>query len=398
MASISALPFSARALHPLPLIDGQTRMFLFQKPLLPSHYSVWFEPPDESGDEVLRIVSERRSLKLKGHSFREFHRCVVPLLDGKHTMEEICRETTDIFDAEDLDAALRMLAAQGIVIEGATATMADGVAERLMPQLNYFHEMTEEGRNLQARLTAAKVAVIGLGGAGAATALSLAASGVGKLIAVDDQPLTPPDIYLSPIFGTEEIGRNRAESLEARVRSSAPQVETSAISARIETEDELWRSIEGSDFVVCCLDAGMLNLAYKLNKVCMRYGVRWISAALEGAEVVVGPAFDPHSGPCYMCYRMRSVACASNPNASFAFERYLDRKKTDLSGRRENLVFGAGIVANMLGVEVMKALTGSSEPSLVGRLLTVNLQDLSTQKHTVLQKPWCPTCMEREPQ
>ena len=23
----------------------------FRKPLLPSHYSVWFEPPDESGDQ-----------------------------------------------------------------------------------------------------------------------------------------------------------------------------------------------------------------------------------------------------------------------------------------------------------------------------------------------------------
>ena len=46
----------------------------FRKPLLPSHYSVWFEPPDEAGDEVLHIVSERRSLKLKGCAFREFTR------------------------------------------------------------------------------------------------------------------------------------------------------------------------------------------------------------------------------------------------------------------------------------------------------------------------------------
>jgi citronellol/citronellal dehydrogenase len=50
---------------------------------------VWFDPPDEDGDEVLHIVSERRSLKLKGRSFREFHQRVIPMLNGKHSVEEI---------------------------------------------------------------------------------------------------------------------------------------------------------------------------------------------------------------------------------------------------------------------------------------------------------------------
>jgi bacteriocin biosynthesis cyclodehydratase domain-containing protein len=108
--------------------------------------------------------------------------------------------------------------------------------------------------------------------------------------------------------------------------------------------------------------------------------------------VVVGPAVHPGQGPCYLCYRMRSVACAGNPEDAFAYERYLDRRRQDDGARRENLVFGAGLAAHLLGLEVLKELTGLSEPSLAGRILTVRLTDLQIERHTVLRKPWCPAC------
>jgi adenylyltransferase/sulfurtransferase len=366
---------------------------LFHKPLIPSHFSFWYEPPDESGDEVLRIVSSRRSLKLKGSLFREFNRRLRPLLDGKHTMDEVFAETADIFSADDLSGALEMLAGQGVVVEGASPDVAQEVADRLMPQLNYFHEMTDGGRDLQLRLASAQVAVLGLGGAGAMTAVGLAAAGVGRLVCLDAGDLTPSDVYFSPIFGSGEVGAKRVERLKAHVRDSAPQVEVTALTGTIDSEDDIWRAIEGSDFVVSCLDEGMLNLAYKLNKVCLGHRMPWMCVGLEGAEIVVGPVFHPPHGPCYMCYRMRAVACAGNPEATFAVERHLDRAKTDLSHKREGLVFGAGIAGNMAGLEVVKMLTGASQPSLVGRLLTVSLQDLRAQKHTVLKKPMCPACM-----
>jgi len=111
--------------------------------------------------------------------------------------------------------------------------------------------------------------------------------------------------------------------------------------------------------------------------------------------VTVGPAVHPGQSACYLCYRMRLVACAGNPEDAFAFEKYLDRRKRDDSGKRENLVFSAGLAANLLGLEVVKELTGLAEPSLVGRILTVGLTDLNIQKHVVLRKPWCPACFPK---
>jgi len=78
----------------------------FRKPLLPTHYRVLLEPPDEKGDEVLQFLSSTRRIKLKGHSFREFRREVVPLLDGCHTMADIASATAEVFAPSDLDAEI----------------------------------------------------------------------------------------------------------------------------------------------------------------------------------------------------------------------------------------------------------------------------------------------------
>jgi len=365
---------------------------LFRKPLLPSHYSVWCEPPDESGDEVLHIVSGRRSLKLKGHSFREFYERVVPLLDGRHDLAEIQEQTVDVFRAEDLADSLTMLTQQGVIVEGDMSGLSEDVAARLATQLNFFHDLTPGAAEAQAKLGGATVALVGLGGAGAATALALAAAGIGSLRLIDALPLAVTDVYLTPFFGVEDVGRGRAEVLERKIKASAPQVSVSSVTAAIESEEEVRAAIQGVDFLVCSLDAAQTNLAYKLNRVCLAEKIRWIAGSLAGTEVTVGPVVHPGESACYLCYRMRSVACAGNPEEAFAFEKHLDRRKRDDGGRRENLVFGAGLAANLVGMEVLKELTGFAETSLVGRILTIQLTDLAILRHTVLRKPWCPAC------
>src|SRR5438128_2027577 len=123
----------------------------FRKPLLPSHYSVWFDPPDEAGDETLHIVSERRSLKLKGRAFREFRKSVIPLLDGRHTVTEIEEATRDLFRPQDLAECLSMLGDQGVLVEAAESAVQGDDAARMAPQLNFFHDFAP-GLDIQSRL------------------------------------------------------------------------------------------------------------------------------------------------------------------------------------------------------------------------------------------------------
>lgn len=362
-----------------------------QNPLLPTHYSVWFDPPDEAGDEVLHFVSEHRSLKLKGRSFREFHQRVIPMLNGEHSMAEIETATADIFPAEELRDALGMLAEQGIVVDASGHAVGSEIAERMAPQLNLFHDLAP-GMQFQKRLEAATVVVLGLSGAGAGVALSLASAGVGTIRCYDSLPLGPADVYLSPFTGVPSIGAGRVETISELLQRAAPQVKVVADNRNLESEDDIRNAIERADIVACCLDPSQSNLIYKLNRVCLATRMRWITCSLGGAEIVAGPAMHPGKGPCYLCYRMRTVACAGNPDDAFAYERFLDKRKRDDSSRRENIVFGAGLAANFIGMEIVKELTDLAEPSLVGRILTIRLTDLTVEKHSVLRKPWCPAC------
>lgn len=367
----------------------------FRKPLLPSNYYVWSEPPDDSGDEVLHFVSERRRLKLKGHSFREFQRSVLPLLDGRHSLEDIKKKVEDIFQEEDLAECLRLLAAQNLLKEGDTG-LQEEVTRRLTPQLNFFHEVGGQAEEMQKTLANATVTVVGLGGVGAAAALSLAAAGVGTLHCVDALPVRETDVYLSSAFQIKDVGGCRAVAVARGIERCAPQVKTFVHDRAVEREDEVCAVVEGADFVVCCLDAGQSNLAFKLNRVCLARGIRWTSCAASGVEVILGPTVHPFDGPCYLCYRMRAVACSGNPEDAFAYERYLDHRKQDDSGRRENLVFGVGIAANLVGLEALKELTNLGEPSAAGRIVVFNLLEFTCSRHVVLRKPWCPACFGKQ--
>lgn len=359
----------------------------FQRPRILGHYSIWSEPPDATGDEVLRISSPLRKIKLKGHSFREFQRHVIPLLDGTHPISEIRERTSDIFDAEDLDAALAMLGQQGVLVEG-----GDVRNDPRAPQTNLFHDLPGGAELLQKRLEQSTVAILGLGGAGATTAMGLASVGVGRIIAIDPGEVTQSDVYLSAAFGLTDIGRPRAEALADALAAKTPQLALAPLTKPLETEDDIRAAIEGATYVVSCLDPGLVNLSYKLNKVCLADKRSWISTQQEGVETVVGPGVVPGHTACFMCYRMRTIATAGNPEAAFAHEKYMDKAQHDVGAQRQSTVFSAGLAANYLGLEVLATLAGYTEPALTGRVLTINLATLETQRHMVLRKPWCPAC------
>ena len=355
---------------------------------------MWVDPPDENGDETLHIVSAQRALKLKGSFFREFQTLVVPLLDGTNSVEDIAAATEDVFRAEDLRQSLGVLAEHGIVVEGASPAppAAARPAIRRAPQSNLLAELAP-GLDIERELRASTVSVVGLGGAGAGIALGLAAAGVGNVRCVDWSPVTGADLYLSPYLAAERVGASRGAAVRELIAAST-DVEVTTVDTSLETEQDIEVAVEGSHAVVCCLDASLSNVIYKLNRVCLAARRRWLFCGVSGAEIVVGPGIEPGRTACYMCYRMRSIACAGNPEEAFAYERYLDRRKQDDSGQRENLVFGVGLAANLAGLEMTKLLSGWAEPGLTGRILTVRLTDLSIRTHTVLRKPWCPACFE----
>lgn len=363
------------------------------RPFLPKCFLHWTDTTGAGGEDMLRLVSWRRNLTLKGTSFADFEREVLPLLTGELTLDEICEQVSGTFGKEDVAAAIDMLASQGIVIEADERT-AGHRTDRLDTQMGWLAEIAPEGRAAQDRLSSAHVVLFGAGQHGACAARSLVAAGLGRVTIMDPANVGPTDSYFSGMFRMSDVGRNRAEALCDALSSPGCDTVLEHSSARPASDAEMNAILQGKTLALCCLDAGELKLALALNRACIATGLPWIASSLEGTEVVVGPGFyDPQNSPCYQCWRTREIAASAKPETRFALENHLEGLETDLSHRRENLAPAVDIAGGLLAGDVLSWLTNAGYPALDGRFLTVTLPGLRVEKHMVLRKPGCPACV-----
>ncbi|MEL6841048.1 MAG: TOMM precursor leader peptide-binding protein [Pseudomonadota bacterium] len=369
-----------------------------RKPLLPACFLYWTEPANDAGQETLRLSSWRRNLTLQGQSFREFADEVLPLLNGTRDIDQICEEVAHLFSRDDILASFATLAAQGILVEGDNIAQTEADVDRT-PQLGWLSETAPAGRAAQQSLAAAHVVVFGAGLHGAVVARALVTAGIGQLTIVDSTNVQSSDLYFSGVFQKTDIGTNRAAALATALgKIDGPTTVTHHVE-RPADPDAVLPLLAGAHLALCCLESGEQTLALYLNMACKAAGMPWIAASLEGTDIVIGPGFFRHdTGPCYMCWRMREFAAAPNQHARFATENYLAEVQSDLSSRRENLNASADIAGGMLAAEALTWLSGTSLPSLDGRLVQIGLPGLQVEKHMVLRKPGCPACAAAQAQ
>jgi adenylyltransferase/sulfurtransferase len=352
---------------------------------------VLLDPPDDKGDETLTFVSLARRVKLRGYAFREFNRLVLPLLDGHHEVKQIAEACKDEFEAQDIEDALKLLHAHGLLRD---AAVEPSVAEdtRRLPQWNQWHDLGREPAEVQGRLAASTVAIVGINGAGAVAAQALAAAGIGTLRLIDSEPVHAADSYLASAYGRDMEGRARGEVLQDGLLHQWPTLRVRAQTQPLADDDAVAAAVEGANLVLCCLDDGRSSLAYKLNRVCVRLKMPWLVAGTAGTEVWVGPLIRSPETACYLCFRMRLVAATENPEDAYALASHLDRLRRDVSSTQESLVYGEGIAGHLAALEVTKALVDAPAPAPSGQLVLFDLLALTTTRHKVLRKPWCPAC------
>jgi molybdopterin-synthase adenylyltransferase len=365
-------------------------------PRLPTHLDIRVDPPDADGVERMVIRTARRRIVLKGTSLRAFHEHVVPLLDGRHSVAEILSATGRSFGEEDLLRSLDMLAQQGLLQDQPIDESPDAATTGLEPQRNFFQELQLEPADARRRMREARVTIVGTAALGGAVAMGLAAAGVGTLRCVDDLPVAPADAALSPAFCWADVGQLRVDVLAARLHLHVEDVVVEADKRPIGSAEDAVAALEGTDFAVCCADPSQASTFYRVNRACLAVGTPWMACAVHGFEAEIGPTVLPHETPCYLCYTMRAVSTAQDPEEELIHREVLDARKHDDSDRRENTWFAVSTAASLAGAEVVKSLLPGLPPASVGRLVVVDLVNLGITKHVVLRKPWCPACFSSE--
>ncbi|MBN1963804.1 MAG: ThiF family adenylyltransferase [Anaerolineae bacterium] len=148
-------------------------------------------------------------------------------------------------------------------------------------------------------LAAQTVAIVGLGSGGGFVAQSLAMSGVGRFVLIDDDTLEEANV-VRHVADRREVGRPKAEVVAGLIRQRNPDAAVTVIVGRIEDHLE---ALHGVDLVVSGVDGERFK--YLINRVCLAQGLTAIYAGVyergEGGDVVVIRPTDPDS-PCYACW------------------------------------------------------------------------------------------------
>jgi len=360
-------------------------------PQLLEHYRTRLEPSEDGAGERLVFASESRRVVIQGDRFREFLEHVAPLLDGQHPLEEVLECSSDVFDADELREMIALLAERGLVVDADPVRIPDGDRARFGPQLAYVQEMSADPGLVHERLASSRVAIVGLGAVGTVAATALAPANVGYVRCVDDAEVSPADPHLAQLFGLADVGSLRAEATGAKIAAVNPGASVDARTGPLRSDDDVAAAVDGSDFVLGCLDPGLAAITDTLNRACLARRIPWSHATATAFEGIVGPTVIPYETACYRCYLSRMVACEDDPAAALRELEARFDDSADFSAHRENLPFAAGIVGHLLALQAFHFLVGV-RPRSAGRVLVVDFLTSTMREHVVLRKPWCSAC------
>ena len=248
-------------------------------------------------------------------------------------------------------------------------TLDADAAERYARQLR----LPQVGEAGQAKLAAARVALLGAGGLGAPAALYLAAAGVGQLTVIDDDRVERSNLHRQVIHADARVGMAKTESARLALNALNPRVRIETRTERLRA-DNVERLLDGHDLVIDGADN--FPARYLLAAATRRLRLPMVYGAVERFTGQVS-VFDPRrdDSPCYRCLFPEPPSAAEAPNCS------------------EAGVLGVlpGIVGLLQATEALKLVLGLGEP-LVGRLLSFDAIGMRFRETRLPRDPACPGC------
>jgi adenylyltransferase/sulfurtransferase len=229
-----------------------------------------------------------------------------------------------------------------------------------VPDYSRQMNLREVGAAGQARLRAARIAVVGAGGLGVPVLQYLAGAGIGRLTLVDGDRLEPSNLHRQTWYALADCGTPKADLAAARVRALNPDVDVHVHVGRLDIENGA-ALLAHHDLIIDCTD----NFATKflINDLAQSLGVPAVFASVhqyEGQLQVVDPT---RRSACLRCL-------------------WPDATRDGVVGNcTEAGVLGPvpGVLGGLQALEALKIVLGL--PGRLGdELLTVDLVGLSTTR------------------
>jgi bacteriocin biosynthesis cyclodehydratase domain-containing protein len=340
------------------------------------------------------LTSDLVSVRLDGGFAPVLADTILPLLDGRHPLGQVLAAVPEV-PAGDLREHLDALVAKGVLRREAGAGEADGDQERVGP-FDRFLDATGVRAAGRAVLSGSQVAVFGVEAHGAHAAAALAAAGVGSLVLVDPYPVEWGNLHMVPGLGPGAVGTPRAQALRSALADQWPSVGVTAAGGDVSADgvDDL---VADSDLVIGSFDRAFGAVNQWINVASLAHQVPALYGELRGASAFVGPLVIPGETACYLCWRMRAIACEADFEAAMSYEEFLDERRHPALHSRAVLPGLPSYVGGLLAVEALKHLLGLDPRSLAGRVHEFDALTSGVGVHTVLAVADCPACKKKSP-
>lgn len=240
------------------------------------------------------------------------------------------------------------------------------LSERELERYDRQIRLPNFGVDGQRKLKAAKVLVAGVGGLGTASALYLAAAGIGKLVLVDKETVELSNLNRQVLYTTHDLGKPKARVAAERLSSLNPEISVEALVLEI-SEENAPDVVKGCDVVVDGQDN--YRTRYALNDACIMHRIPFVHACVQSYEGRL-MTIVPGKGPCYRCI------VPVQPPEGRAFP-----------------ILGTipGTISTLQATEVIKIVLGVGE-LCVGRMIIYDALKMAFYEIKVERDPDCPSC------
>lgn len=343
--------------------------------------------PAPNGDLYLRRPSEAADIRIKKPS-PELRR-LLSALDGTRSRRELEEE----FGAELVGELVGELAEMGLGEDASDDELIDPRARtRFDRQLRYFSDVSTEQTpsQCQRKLEGARIAVLGVGGLGGWSALTLACCGIGEMLLVDFDTVELNNLNRQILYGEADVGQPKAGLAAKRLGTFNSSIRIETREERLDSEAAVAAAIEGSDLVVNAVDWPAHDIELWVNAACFAAGIPYIAMSHYPPTARVGPLYVPGETGCYSCQEIAFKRSYPLYDAVVEHQRAKPSPAATLGA-------ACALISGQVALDVMHFLTELATPSSLGVSHLYDLRTMEVKQEQVVRESGCPVCGQDGP-
>jgi bacteriocin biosynthesis cyclodehydratase domain-containing protein len=238
-------------------------------------------------------------------------------------------------------------------------------------------------------LATVRVAIVGAGPLGARIAHTLIQHGVGYVGLLDERPAD--ELWHTFVPGAHTVSSPRGQMAHDALHELLQDVgitEVEAIQGGLVAE-EVSSAVSDVDLTVLATEQPHPRLAHLVNRACLLHGRPWLAVGIDGNIGLSGPLFVPPDTACYNDYESLTRSTSSNPAMDRVYHRFLLRRGS--GSFFPGLPAYVDIVAGYAALSAVHYLV-SGNSLAVGRLMSIDFEEMQMDIQDVLRLPRCPVC------